>query len=358
MQRNTFLAASLCISSALNAQITISSADMPNAGDSTLISVTNSVGTNNPALTGANYIWNYSSLTPTQQQYAKFDSPHTYSTPFNYLFTPANTSYGKNNYQFTAIPLPGAKISAAYDFFKETSLQLKQIGSGYTVNGIPLPFLYTSDDVVYNFPMNYLNIDSCDYKFGLPIPTIGYYGQKGHRVNIIDGWGTLTTPFGTFQTLRIKSTIAAIDTIFYRPLKYEFKWWANGMEIPVLEIDSNVVVGTSITSNVIYIDSARAGVPQVGIAVSTLNNLKFSAYPNPCVDKVILRYNLTKPTEVKISITDIIGKKIADVVDENQISGTHQKSISIVDLKLTSGIYFLSLQTNNFKENHKIIVAN
>ena len=75
---------------------------------------------------------------------------------------------------------------------------------------------------------------------------MGYYGQSGHRVNLVDGWGTLITPFGTFQTLRVISTIDAIDTVYNtslsagtnipRPLKYEFKWLATGKKIPVLNL--------------------------------------------------------------------------------------------------------------------------
>ena len=368
MTKNILFIAGLFISTALTAQITISSADTPNAGDSVKVSVNTSVGSSDPTLTGANYTWDYSSLTPTNQQYEKFDSPQNFTSPFSFLFNANNTSYGQNNYEFKTIPLPGANITAAYDFFKESSSQLKQVGSGYTVNSIPIPFIYSSEDIIYNFPIDYLNTDSCDYKFGLPIPSMGYYGETGHRVNVVDGWGEITTPFGTFQALRLKSTIKAIDTIYStslgfgtivsRPLSYEFKWLAAGMTIPVLKINASVVAGNLTVTNVRYIDSTRTGVPQVGIAENTLNNLSVTVYPNPCVNQINLKYNLVTTTPIKISITDIIGKIVSQIANETQISGSHQKSISIADLKLTTGIYFLNLQTNNFIETHKIVVEN
>ncbi|MGZ6522888.1 MAG: hypothetical protein ACXVDT_13725, partial [Bacteroidia bacterium] len=183
------------VSAALSAQITVTSSDMPNAGDSIFISVTNSVGTIDPTLTGASYSWDYSTLTPNLQRFEKFDSPLTFPTPFNLIFNIFNTSYGRVNNTITSIPIPGVTLNAAYDFLKESSSKLKQIGAGYTINGTPLPFLYSSDDVIYTFPMNYLNTDSADYQYGLPIPTVGYYGQKGHRVNVVVGWGNVTTPF-------------------------------------------------------------------------------------------------------------------------------------------------------------------
>ncbi len=352
-------------SAALSAQITISSSDMPNAGDSILISVTNTIGSLDPALTGPSYTWDYSTLTPNLQRYEVFDSPFTFPTPFNLIFNIFNTTYGRDNNTITSIPIPGVSFDAAYDFIKESTSKLRQIGAGYTINGTPLPFLYAADDIIYNFPMNYLNVDSCDFKFGLPIPTVGYYGQTGHRVNVVDGWGAVTTPFGTFNALRVKSTIAAIDTInifsfgtnIPRPLKYEYKWLATAKQIPVLEIDANDVAGTVTVTNVQYIDSIIPGVPSLGIA-ENFNAVNSSVYPNPFVDNVTVQYTLLAKTHLTMTLTDIYGKNIAVLVDENQVTGAHQETLSVSDLGLSSGVYFFIIQTDSSREVHKIVVSN
>ena len=355
----------LFVCGAVSAQITILSSDMPNAGDSTLISVTNTFGTIDPTLTGAAYSWDYSTLTPTLQRYEKFDSPLGFSSPFNLIFNIFNTSYGRINNTITSIPLPGVTFNAAYDFLKESSSKLKQVGAGYTINSTPLPFLYSSDDIIYTFPMNYLNTDSCDYKFGLPIPTVGYYGETGHRVNVVDGWGNVTTPFGTFNALRVHSTIAAIDTInilsfgtnIPRPLKYEFKWLATAKEIPVLEVDANVVAGTLTVTNVQYIDSSRAGVPHLGIAENSATGFNSSVFPNPFVENLTVEYNLNQNTHLIMSFTDVFGKTIATVVDENEVVGAHQQVINVSDFGLSSGVYFFVIQTDSGREVHKIVVS-
>lgn len=367
MIRNIFFIMGVFTSSVLFAQITISSSDMPNAGDSIRVSITNSIGGLDPMLSDTNYVWDFSALTPTAQRFEKFDSPLTFNSPFNLLFNPLNTSYGKNNYTFTTIPLPGVSITAAYDFLKESSSNLKQIGAGYTINGGPIPFLYSSADYIYRFPMNYSNTDSCDYKYGLQIPTIGYYGQTGHRVNLVDGWGTLITPYGTFQTLRVKSAIKAIDTIYAtnfgigsnisRPLKYEFKWLAIGSKVPVLQIDANVIGGNLTLTNVQYMDSLRAGVPQVGISENATDNFNLKIYPNPCMDNFIMNYNLSKSSLVKISISDVLGKTSTLISNESQTAGTHQNSIKIDDLGLSSGVYLLKIQTHESQKIQKIIVS-
>lgn len=353
-------------SCALNAQITIGSSDMPNAGDSVLISVTNNVDTNDIALTGANYTWDYSTLIPNFQRYEKFDSPLTFPTPFNILFNIFNTSYGNENNILTSLPIPGVTLDMAYDFLKESSSKFRQIGAGYTINSIPLPFLYSSDDVIYSFPMGYLNTDSCDYKFGLPIPAIGYYGQTGHRVNVVDGWGTVTTPYGTYNALRVKSTIAAVDTVeldivgvgtnIPLPLRYEYKWLATAKQIPVLKVDATDVLGLITVNNVEYQDTIIPGVPQLGIANFMDNDFNSIVYPNPFTDNTILQYSLSGRSQVKISITDIVGKTIATISDESQTSGTYQKQINVSEQDLSQGVYFVILQTNSGKAVHRIIV--
>ena len=371
MIKNIFLISGLFICTVLRSQtpITIISSDMPDENDSVKVSVNNTIGIVDPSLSGPNHNWDFSALTPNTQQFEKFDSPQEFTSPYNLLFSPINTSYGRNNYEFASISLPGGtQITEAYDFFKETTSQYKQIGSGYTVNATPIPFYYTSVDVIYEFPMNYLNADNCDYKYCLNIPGMGYYGEKGHRENLVDGWGTLTTPFGTFQTLRIKSTVAAIDSIYYssfgfgtnitRPLRYEFKWLATGMKIPVLKIDASDVAGTITVNNVRYIDSNRIDVPQVGIVENIAESPTLFVYPNPCVNEVMLHFNITKTAPVKIIIFDVFGKTVADIVNQIQIKGTYQKLISTKDLHLSPGIYFLNLQTNNYSEVQKIVVTN
>ena len=84
------------------AQITVTRNDMPNAGDSVLVSLTNTIGSLDATLTGANYAWDFSSLTYTSQQEIKFDNPFNFPTIYAILFNILNTSYGRENRNLTA----------------------------------------------------------------------------------------------------------------------------------------------------------------------------------------------------------------------------------------------------------------
>ncbi len=364
MKKITFITLSLFCLNAIKAQITIHSSDMPNAGDSVLVSITNSTAGIDHTLTGANYNWDYSTLTYNSQQEVKFDNPFTFPTVFAVLFNVLNTSYGRENRNLTSLPIPGVTLSAAYDFLKESTSSLKQVGAGLTINAVPIPFYYSPNDFIYRFPMDYLNTDSCDYSYILTIPTIGDYGETGHRVNMVDGWGTLITPSATYQTLRVKSVITSVDTLYIsafslgsnipRPIRVEYKWLATAKQIPVLEIDANIVGGNEIVSNVQYQD-----VPQIdhtGISENTSTNFNAAIFPNPCEDVAVLNYNLSTSSKIKIAITDVLGKTVATIADENETASTYFKTINIKELKLNKGIYFVSIQSNNASEVKKLIV--
>lgn len=342
---------------------------MPNEGDSVHVSVVGTsdlVSVPDPSQTGTNYSWDYSSLSPNVQQYEIFQAPADFIVPYNYFFNQLNTSYGRNNYEFSSIPIPGVSIDAAYDFFKESSSQFKQIGIGYLFNNsIPVAFPYEQDDVVYEFPLTYNSTSTSTYKYGEPIPGIGYYGQTGTRTNAVDGWGTLITPFGTFQTLRVKSTIEATDTIYNtslnaganvpRATKIEYKWLANGKKIPVLKVETTVVSGNEVVSNVRYIDSLRHDVPQVGIKEQKELSLNTFVFPNPSVNEFVVSYELPAAAEVKIALVNMVGKEVLAEAVELQAAGAHKKMIGTAGLP--AGVYFMNIQTGAYKETHKVIIA-
>ncbi len=365
MIKSILLSFSLTFSLALTAQITITSADMPNANDSLYISTTNFIGSHVAAETGANFKWDYTDLKPTLQQGEKFVAPGKFPGVYNFLFNAFNTSYGKNNPLFTTANIPGISIEAAFDFYKESTASLNQIGVGYQINGLPVPFIYKHPDVIYKFPMNYNQQDSSDFDFGLALPGYGYYGQSGHRNNFIDGWGELKTPLGTYNTLRVTSLVDITDTIYVemdsnsfgfpikRPTRYEYKWFAAGSKIPVLEIDL-LAGSTAPIYNVAFLDTLRKDVIHVGIDEKSKEGISMQVYPNPAQDQFTLSYQLNSNSTVKISLFDVIGKELMTMVNETQNAGVQKMNVNVSSLP--SGIYFVNLRCGNLLRVEKISV--
>lgn len=356
MIKSTSLSLSLFCVFAASAQISITSADMPNANDSLYVSNATSVGTHDPSETGAGFSWDYSDLKPVSQMPQKFDAPAHFPSIYALLFNQFNTSYGKNNPLVVASTIPGIKIDAAYDFYKESAASLNQIGTGYLLNGTPLPFIYKHPDVIYHFPMNYQNVDSCNFDFGQGLPGIGYYGQSGSRHNLVDGWGELKTPFGTFTTLRVLSRVEITDTIYIqqdstgfgfpirRPTKYEYKWFAANSKIPVLQIDM-MVNNNQKTFTATFLDSLRKDVIHVGIDEHSEQSISLHVYPNPAQDQFTFQYELNSKSPVNIHMYNLVGQQVMTIANEMQGAGMHQQQIQAGSLP--SGIYFLKVQSGN-----------
>jgi hypothetical protein len=346
----------------VNSQITITSADMPNADDSVRVSF--AADPIDPTLTGANYTWNFS-LTPTAQTVQIFVNPLDFTIPYNFIFNPFNTSYGVQQYLPDSIA--GFQPDDAYNYLKESSGDLKKVGQGMTINSIPLPMQYTNPDYIYRFPMNYGNMDSCDAYVEITIPGFGTYAQSIHRVNEVDGWGQLTTPFGTVSSLRIKSMVLTRDSIapedttmgggfaFNRPLAYEYKWFSAGSKIPYLEIDATDLGGGPTVTNIIYQDVYQPGVFQLGVT-PTQTDINLKIFPNPATDFIYVQYTLTNNSDLKFEILDITGRIVETIAYPNQPTGPGMQTISLKNLLLSTGTYFVKISGNGFTNSQKFMV--
>jgi N-acetylneuraminic acid mutarotase len=78
-------------------------------------------------------------------------------------------------------------------------------------------------------------------------------------------------------------------------------------------------------------------------------------YPNPFNPSTTIRYQLPVASEVKLEVYDVLGKKIATVVNERQSAGAYQVVWNASGL--SSGTYFYRLQAGTFVETKKMIMV-
>ncbi len=81
--------------------------------------------------------------------------------------------------------------------------------------------------------------------------------------------------------------------------------------------------------------------------------INFSMMPNPASDVLNVSYDLNKSSNVVVSILDITGRRIMDVLNETQGAGEHRLPIKLSDI--ASGIYLLHLNTEFGNLNSKFI---
>jgi hypothetical protein len=153
------------ICSGINAQITITSGDMPVAGDSVRLSYATGTGNVDHTLTGANYLWDFSSLAPSAQERIDFNAPSAF--PFAFMSDIAVTNYSPDS-----LPGIGTIPSQFTDYYKRSNSSYRQIGISFEFSQLisfPIPVIFSAGDTVYRFPLNYGNIDSCDAAYVFPV---------------------------------------------------------------------------------------------------------------------------------------------------------------------------------------------
>lgn len=78
----------------------------------------------------------------------------------------------------------------------------------------------------------------------------------------------------------------------------------------------------------------------------------YNNYPNPFNPETSIKYALPENAVVKISLYDLLGCKIRDLVDDFLQAGNHEVILNASDL--ASGIYFVRMQTGDFSDCIKI----
>ena len=156
--------------------------------------------------------------------------------------------------------------------------------------------------------------------------------------------------------------------------------WTNDMEtLYTFDNNGNCVQGENLTWNGIWAFNANdvelyynhnqnhisyyatiatvVYVQVTGVADEKIPVNQFSLkqnYPNPFNPSTTIDYSLAKPGNVKISVYDITGSKVATIVNENKPAGNY--SVQFNGIRLTSGIYLYRLESGNYSASRKFIL--
>ena len=290
-----------------------------------------------PPLTrrGANQTWNYAALAPVSQRVEEFVTVAsvTATSPF-YAFTfgPLGGSNRATVASPQALPLPAGlplPISNSFQFYAVSAAaaavqDFRSVGFGASLAGTAVPVTYTNaslQDVIYRFPLSFASQpDSSNSFFATPaaLGTVGYLSQRRKRVNRPDAWGTLVTPYGTFQAVRVVTKLTDHDSIaiggmpgqgFDVPLTREYKWLARTHRVPLLTITTRLLAGQETITAVEYRDIYRRIIRLA--ARDAAADAVLSAWPNPSAVGSAL--SLAVPVgrgSVVVSATDVVGREL------------------------------------------------
>jgi len=92
---------------------------------------------------------------------------------------------------------------------------------------------------------------------------------------------------------------------------------------------------------------------EINVDVPLTYNLEQN-YPNPFNPNTLIKYSVAKDGFVNVSIFNLLGEKVAALVQGNVSAGSYEVNFSAS--QLSSGIYFYSLEAGDFKAVRKMLL--
>lgn len=131
---------------------------------------------------------------------------------------------------------------------------------------------------------------------------------------------------------------------------------ASGSCVRVYDIDENglaeIIISGNDETRIYEYDSGGIEETTLRLTPDALRLLQ--VYPNPIHKKCNIKYVLPQHSNVNVSLFDVAGRLIKEIVNEKQIGGVYYKTFDMTDLP--QGIYFFRLETRDYKETRKAIL--
>jgi hypothetical protein len=122
------------------------------------------------------------------------------------------------------------------------------------------------------------------------------------------------------------------------------------------------------TVNVIYYSDAQPGVIDRGLyfrrydpepqgindSPPTPSKLNLTAYPNPFNSSCYIKFAIPEPAHVLIDVYNILGQKVATLLNEQQQAGEH--TVVFDASNLGSGLYFYRLNAGEYSETKSLVL--
>lgn len=341
--------------------ITITAADFAHGGDTVRMSQAIDAGYD-VSITGANATWDFTSLTAISQTLKDYRDMSQAPAFVAFMFGGFAPPKYQANYYIESTTLPIDQVTSflpvqitdifGYTRFTAADDSVQSLGVSMTVDfgsgPTSIPFRSDTIETRYVLPLSFNDTYSSRGYTNIDFNPIynASWTQAKQRTSLVDGYGTLMTPFGTFDVIRVKHDITEQDEITLEispfppftqpldlPLVHEYEWWANGEGEPVLKIVTNEIAGNEVITSIEYRDiylGLDAGIEE--------NAITFDLYPNPSTDVL----NIVSSSAMnQLNVVDLYGK----IVRSEKMFGQGMAFIEVETLE--TGTYMLELQTED-----------
>ncbi|NTW34264.1 MAG: T9SS type A sorting domain-containing protein [Bacteroidetes bacterium] len=343
-----FVSISVCIALSATAQITINRSDIGTLIGVDIIQANDTINLDllSPGNAGVNQTWDLTGIGNNYPDTMSFFSPS--ESPCASDFPTANVA-GKQGDMFF--------------YMHDDNTKFELIGSCGVIMGQDTSIIpFTPPQIQLTFPSTYNTVFTGQTKeiIKFPYPTPPPDSLKIHATisysSIMDGWGTITTPTGTYNALRQKLTTYETDSIFVyttasgwqlngAPIKdttIEYGWLSQDNPfIATIKVDAQGNV-----KNANYLLSSNVGVNEIQNISNTIN-----IFPNPSNGKFNLEVLGNKGQITNLEIYNVLGELIYSSPIQKQ-----QTSNEIDISNSPKGIYFVKIYNGEKVYSKKIVI--
>ena len=336
----SFILLSLAITSF--AQITVTNNDIAPAGTTIyLANDTTFLGDIIPGEPGANKTWDFTNVQSNTIDTINFILPS--ATPFGDAFPDANFAFSSHDIE----------TGDVYAYMVRSDDKFSNIG--YAINTEEFGFAYNHvepEDIILDFPVAYQNayneLITSDMVIASPMPGYDSIRTKSTIVKetVIDAWGSLTIPLGTYDVLRQRVDEEQTDSTFVLTSgiwifidefgfgSTTYSWWTNDVNIGITLFSLDIDPDTEEVNGISFFAGSYVGLNETNV-------VETKVFPNPASN--LLNFEFDKIITGELVLMNQLGQ----IVTKKHING--QSTIQVNISNLPTGVYVYH-STNNSGE--------
>ena len=328
----------------LSAQIIIDQGDMPSIGDNIPRKSDTMTVHPGPGGSGANQTWNFVA---------------TSAFVINENTSIVSVASTLNGNQFSSSNMAMTSDNASYLYFNNSAQSFTTQGfAGDLLGTGVINVNFASALTLHQFPRTYGSTFTDTYGLNVTVPGASFnplisqinFRRISNVVDETDGWGQITTPFGTYNVLRVKRTEIFTDSIFALPIfpptwqlvstntdtTQNYSWFAKDGKLAVAEMSFDSLGVPKIFK--------WTELPGLGVGLEEENNI-LSISPNPFADVIIIEGLLNG----EVFLNDASGREI----NVNQAIDGSEITLFVNDLP--SGVYYVKTTSSKLNNCYKLI---
>ena len=157
-------------------------------------------------------------------------------------------------------------------------------------------------------------------------------------------------------------TATTISGVYYTTDLISWTDFSSGLESYDRSVGQLVATDEYLYKTGSTINSHQVPLPELNTTWERSLPLEFSMYqnyPNPFNPATIFRYDLPKNTNVKLTIYDLMGKIVKNLVSDQQNPGyklIQWNSTNNKGQPVSAGMYFYTIQAGEFRQTKKMVL--